>query len=132
MGIDLRLYPVECDQPGLVFSHTILDVPRWYELYEEIRAIMPVYANGSGRDCLTAFASSCKTAQEDRGYGYIERDAYGEPLRAVMSDDLYRVMSSIVDRNFMTNGAMWIRRCGAVAAYLHALPSQTKVFLYWH
>lgn len=115
MGIDLRLLPATHVALGerMGFSHNVLDLPRSYAVFDEIRRLPsePV------PDQTTSFVA--RLPNGERGYGDLTTDAYGMPYRMVRAADLFGVLSRL------TTG--W-----PATAYIGAMPPDAWVILDWH
>jgi hypothetical protein len=119
MGVDLRLLPIECEQPGNIFSHSVLSCERRYDLFETIRAL----PSRCGPDVLWSFCSRDKEFEEAH-YGNTNETPYGERVMCVYNRDLKVLINhpEVVD-NYM-NRAIW--------AYLDKLPDTVRIALFWH
>lgn len=110
MGIDLTLLPFDCDYEYLVFSHTVLQLPRDYALFDKIRDT-PQKEVPAG---FTSYVSQ-DDAYEESHYGETIEDPYGDKLRYTTAGEL--------------------KRCGIAGptgAYVNELPDDNKVALFWH
>lgn len=110
MGIDLILYPVECETPLLSFSHTMLRCDGQRSLFDVIAELK------------TRPAPEDFSTYRDEGYGAIEFDPYGDALTYIRAGELVKAAAGI--ELYPRNAAAW--------AYLAALDPQTKIVLYWH
>jgi hypothetical protein len=119
MGLDLTLIPFDCDTGVLAFSHTVLTLDRYRELFEDIGLLnqLPIPAK---------FHSFCgrHLGCDEPGYGQTEMTPYGEPIKCVLAGDLVKIGGKHLEKlNRKTLG---------VFAYLACLDADTKVALYWH
>jgi hypothetical protein len=104
MGMDLKLLPFCGDGITSNFSHTVLDCPRNYDVFEKVRKIpqMPV------DDDFNSYFS------DELHYGQTHETPYGYRLTWCRAKDL--------------------KKCGftgPVGAYLEKLKDRHKVALYW-
>lgn len=109
MGIDLYLLPFDCDLPQISFSHTILKVPRDYEMFDRINKCEqhPVPKD------FTSFVSRDEEYEESH-YGTTTEDSYGARVMYILAGDLKTVGLESPIRD-----------------YINALPDETKVALFW-
>lgn len=120
MGIDLALLPVTGEYTGHVFSHTRIDCPRYYEVFDLVRALETV---SIGRDRFSAFAARVPdgSMRGESCYGVVEHDAYGQPITFVRAGALADAIESA--RNV---------RWQPILAFVRAMPPRDLVALYWH
>ena len=128
MGIDLMLLPLDCDVPAsevtksFGFSHTILPMGRNHSLWEHIRAL-PTTALPED------FSAYVATRPDgESGYGHLSEDPWGDTIRCVTAGDLARVLVAWCMRAGEGAQTAWL----PVTAYIEALPSATRIALYWH
>lgn len=116
MGLDLKLLPV-CGK-DLDHSHVVLDMERSKSLFG---ALMQV----STRDILPTFDTYlCRDDEyEESHYGNTQEDAYGERLQMVAVRELLCFSDHPGVFEESQNRAVW--------AYLHELPEESMVALYW-
>ena len=128
MGIDLMLLPLDCDIPesehgkSFSFSHTVLPVERSYSLWEAIKTLPTT-------ELPEDFSAYVATRPDgEPGYGRLQTDPYNETIHCVTAGDLARVLVAWCMRAGEGAQTAWL----PVTAYIEALPSATRIALYWH
>ena len=110
MGIDLTLLPFDCDHDNLSFSHTVLQLPRDYGLYDRIRGIP-------------------KTKIPDGFHSYVSRDGeYEEPHYGTTTTDSYGDEIECAT----AGGLKTVGIEGPTGAYINALPDDCRVAIFYH
>jgi hypothetical protein len=140
MGLDLRLLPcenwIERDGQKLCgYSHTILELGRvcedaWNAFQETVKPHLVELP--AGHD-VSAYTGALVTEGYHKGvkiYGtFRSKDPYGEPFTVVTAQHLL----PWIEEHFRYDGR---RGYGpyqaAIAAYIRALPPETKIVLDWH
>jgi len=117
MGMDLRLLPVDSyTGPNGGNCHTILNCPRDYDMFEQIRAVGPLQLP-AGHD-FTAHTGK-RNQDGEPTYGRLTTDAYGE---------LYTWL-----RAGILGPILWKHHAAhPVSSYITALPPDTVIVLDWH
>lgn len=120
MGVDLTLLPYWNNNCN--FAHTLLDLERRRELWDEIEKLKQC-------DVSTGFSSyvsrvSDGTMKDEKCYGVVDETPYGEPLRYTIVGELLQVASHVGVTDNWKNRAAW--------AFLARCPTELKVALYWH
>ena len=120
MGIDLTLLRVVIidEEAGYGYAHTMIDLFRRRELFDEIR-LLPTTPAPVDFNSYTAI-----DAEGEQRYGKTTVDPYGDPLQCVKAGDLYTLAEHEGAQDTQDNRAAW--------AYLGALPLDTLIALYWH
>jgi hypothetical protein len=120
MGLDLTLLPFDADHPDISFSHTMLDVDR-----DDFQPIIKI-ENRLGKDVPDRFTSfrSRDNGYPESHYGVTNTTPYGEKLKFVKVQDIIGAFNDLQDNGSDRNRAIY--------RYLTALPSHTKIALFWH
>lgn len=132
MGIDLMLLPLDCDIPAgeqgksFGFSHTILPVDRSYSLWEMIKELPTTELPEN----FTAYVST--RPDNEPGYGQLHIDPYMDPILCVTAGDLARVLVAWCTRDHENSLPLPVAAWLPVTAYVEALPSATRIALFWH
>lgn len=129
MGLDLTLLPLDSDSDSIRYSHTVIQcgwASRLFDLLADVEST-PLSVSPQS-DIFTCYMARLYpgTDHESTGYGEVTEDAYGQPIRCVTSGQLQSVM--LGTPSIMSDSP----RNRAAYAYLHALPDNTRVALYWH
>jgi len=137
MGIDLRLLPCEHWHDGKLwgYSHTILDLGRidvdaWNSFQELVKPHLAKLPTGHD---ISSFVGASVTEGYHKGestYGTIRaKDAYGEPYEVIAAKHLL----PWIEAHFQYDGHLGKGPYQAsIAAYVRALPPDTKIVLDWH
>lgn len=122
MGVDLTLLPFDADFGDLSFAHSVLQLERRGGLWDPIVKI----ETARGEAVPEHFASylSRNDDYEEAHYGVTTETPYGDRMKYVRASDLLAIGDHEGVTDNYKNRAVW--------AYLSALPSDTKVALYWH
>ena len=133
MSIDLKLLPLNCDNPRNSYSHTVLPLQtNSRDLFEEIERLLDVKNNAFNfitdeqMSGLVDFKFSCYLAHEEEGetcYGDLEKDAYGGTLRWVRASVLQGLTHHAGVQRHDLNKQAW--------GYINQCPPSMKVILYW-
>lgn len=120
MGIDLKLLPFDAESMAVSFSHSVINVTRSRQLFEEISKIPahPVPDNFS-----SFLGKPCDGDCGERHYGKTVEDPYGGRVSWLYAIELIQFDDHPHVKEDWRNRAVW--------AYLKALPAETKVALYW-
>lgn len=139
MGLDLRLLPCEhwSEENGRVWgiSHTILELGRVghddYDSFQElVKSHLVKMPDGHSISSYVGARVPEGYHKGERIYGTIkDTDAYGEPYKVIAA----RHLLPWLEEHFCYDGH---RGHGpyqtAIAAYVRALPPDTKIVLDWH
>jgi hypothetical protein len=122
MGIDLRLLPVDAWRyTGTAGNcHTILNPPRDYEMFEDIRDANPTHLP-VGHDITSHLGGRIPNGSHAGSptYGRLDRDPYGDLYTWLRAD----VLGPILRKHYAAH---------PVSSYVTALPPDTMVVLDWH
>jgi hypothetical protein len=137
MGIDLRLLPCEYwrEENGRVWgcSHTILDLGRVHrDVHDAFDAMVKPHLVPlpEGHD-VTSYVGAVVSEgyyKGERIYGALKDDAYGESYKAVAAKHLLPWL----EKHFCYDGERGGPYQTSIAAYVRALPPDTKIVLDWH
>lgn len=123
MGIDLRIHPVEAlHTRGATcwgYAHTMIAVPLGGDLMSEINAIAVRLPAGHDVSTFTGVRIPDGAMKNEHAYGTCSTDGYGNPLCWVSAGQLGTLLAKRRPRS-------------PVAAYVRALPSETKIIIEWH
>lgn len=119
MGLDLTLLPFDAEEPP--FSHTMLSVDR--SDFDPILKIEKRLGKNVPKQ-FTSFYSRDGLLPQEPHYGRTTKTPYGDPLKYVLIQDIIGAFNDLADEDSHKNRAIY--------DYLQALPSRTKVALYWH
>lgn len=94
MGIDLRLLPVDAlrIEAGWGFSHTILPLPRHYDLFDAIRALDATPLGLAKVSSYVGRRVPDGTCEGEPTYGELTTDAYGKPYSLLRAAQLAPVL----------------------------------------
>ncbi len=121
MGLDLTLIPVDHESDGWGFGHTLLDLERRRDLFEEIQATEHYEGGAVPKYFATHISRDDK--YEGPHYGDTQETPYGKPLLRVSARSLLFHKHHEGVRDNARNRAVW--------AYLSELSPGTKIALYW-
>jgi hypothetical protein len=122
MGLDLRLLPVDSMWNGGTAGncHTILNTPRDYDLYDDIRTAKPeALPVGHNFTSHLGVRIPDGSMAGEPSYGRLDRDSYGELYTWIRADAL----GPILWKHYAAH---------PVSSYIMALPPDTMVVLDWH
>lgn len=135
MGIDLQLLPMDAYFPndreksgegGWGYSHSMLEVPRDYILYDSLRAC-PSLVEIPPKWDISTFATGTVPDGSSEGetmYGTGMKNPYGSRLTWCRAGDLYkRIVES--KSAFLRTEEPW-------AQFVRAMKPDTMIILYWH
>ena len=125
MGVDLKLFPIdhleETSTPegstSWGFSHTILPLQRDYGLWDAIKTIEGRLVP-PGVSAFTGQRLPDGKCKDERTYGDLSTDPYGDPYRMVRAGDLAPVLTE--------------HQPGPAAAFIAACKPDRWIVLEWH
>ena len=136
MALDLTLLPINCEQTGMWYSHTLLPLQtNTRDLFEEIERLLDAKNNafnfitdeqmsGEVDAKFTSYLARADDGDGETCYGVIKEDAYGKRLMWVRASVLQGLTHHDgVQRNPLNKQA-W--------GYLNACPASMKIALFWH
>ena len=103
------------------FSHTLLELPRHYEMYDAIRERCAVRLVPAERS-ITCFRARIPDGswKDEAGYGMLPiEDPYGDPFTWAPAGGLAEVLTAFCPT-------------APTTAYVKALDPETLIILYWH
>lgn len=123
MGLDLTLLPIDVLSSMGSFSHTILPLNRYTELFEDI-GDAAMRGDGNARTVPENFHTYLSNAEGEACYGVTVKTPYGDPLLMIRREILLGFTDHVGVRSTARNRAAW--------AYLAALPPETWIALYFY
>lgn len=120
MGVDVRLLPLI--EKDFWTAHDQLGLERRQELWPLIEAL----PSRPLPEPLCCFLSQIPDGlgKERSGYGEIDTDSYGAPLRYVTVSDLLTLLNHPAVKDNWKNRAVW--------ASLSEMPADWPIVIFWH
>jgi hypothetical protein len=121
MGRDLYLLPLDylSRDRNWGYSHTVLNCPRNYELYDAIEKRDPIVIQDIDVSCYMHVIEG-GDSEGEYGYGALPKtDPYGDPMTWLPASQLVPAFRKHLPKHPIT-------------AYLGALEPEVLVVLYWH